>query len=51
VLKSEEYRQYANDCLRIAEQMNAADKQILLKIAEAWETRAVEAEREEKKKG
>ena len=29
--------------------MSAADKQTLLKIAEAWEMRAVEAERGEQK--
>lgn len=29
--------------------MNANDKQTLLKIAEAWEARALEAERKEKK--
>jgi hypothetical protein len=51
VLKSEEYRQYAKDCLRFAEKMSAAEKQTLSKIAEAWETRALEAEREEKRKG
>ena len=51
MLKSEEYRQYAKDCLRIAQSMIAADKQILLVIAKAWEARAVDAEREEKKKG
>jgi hypothetical protein len=31
--------------------MSASDRQTLLKIAEAWETRALEAEREEKRKG
>ena len=49
-LKSEKYREYAHDCIRLAEHMSAADKQTLLKIAEAWETRALEAEREEKRK-
>ena len=50
VLKSDQYRQYAKDCVRIAETMNAADKKTLLQIANAWESRAVEADREEKKK-
>jgi hypothetical protein len=31
--------------------MNAKDKQTLLKIAEAWEARALEAESKEKKSG
>jgi hypothetical protein len=43
------YRQYAADCLRIAESMSIKDKQILLKMAEAWELRAQEADRQEKK--
>ena len=49
MLKSEKYRQYAEDCIRIAEKMDAKDKQILLKIADAWKARAVEAENREKK--
>jgi hypothetical protein len=50
LLESEKYRDYARDCIRLAEQMSAADRQTLLKIAEAWEMRAVEAEREEQKR-
>jgi hypothetical protein len=46
---AELYRQYAADCLRIAETMNAKDKQVLTNMAEAWKLRAQEAEREEKK--
>ena len=42
------YRQYAADCIRLAKQMNAADKEALLKMAEAWEDRAREAERSAK---
>jgi len=34
------YLQYAEDCLRIAEKMQGKDRQTLLKIAEAWRTRA-----------
>ncbi len=42
------YRQYAADCVRIAKLMSAADKEALLKMAEAWEDRAREAERSSK---
>ena len=49
MLESEKFRGYAQDCVRIAEKMNANDKQTLLKIAEAWEARAQEAERKESK--
>ncbi len=31
------YRQYARDCIRIADGMNGKDRQRLLDIAEAWE--------------
>jgi hypothetical protein len=41
------YRQYAADCIRIAQTMSAGDKKILLEMAEAWERRAQEAERKE----
>jgi hypothetical protein len=51
MLESEKYREYARDCTRLAEQMSSADKQTLLKIAEAWEMRALDAERQEKRKG
>jgi hypothetical protein len=43
------YREYAADCIRMAKQMNPNDKQALLKMAEAWEERAREAERQENK--
>jgi hypothetical protein len=43
----ETYRRYAKDCLRIAEKMSASDKQTLLKISEAWEARAREAEQKQ----
>ncbi len=49
LLESEKFRGYAHDCVRIAEKMNANDRQTLLKIAEAWEARALEAERKENK--
>jgi hypothetical protein len=49
--KSEEYRQFAMDCIRIAQSMQGDDKQTLLKIAEAWEMRALETEKLEKMSG
>jgi hypothetical protein len=42
------YRQYANDCRRIAETMNAKDKAIMLEMAKVWDERAEEAERPQK---
>jgi hypothetical protein len=47
--KAKTYREYAADCIRIAQMMSAKDKQALLKMAQAWEDRAREAERQEKK--
>ena len=41
------YREYATDCIRIAQSMNAEDRETLLKMAQAWEDRAREAERSE----
>ena len=49
MLESEKYRQYAKDCIRIAEKMDAKDKQILLDIARAWDMRAQEAEKKERR--
>jgi hypothetical protein len=46
-----ENRQYAKDCIRIAQGMNARDQEELLNIAEAWEMRAAEVEKKEKRKG
>jgi hypothetical protein len=43
------YREYAADCIRMAKLMGAKDKDALLKMAEAWEERAQEAERQAKK--
>ena len=45
------YRQYAEDCRRIADTMNANDKAIMLEMAKVWEERATEADRAEKNKG
>ena len=42
------YREYAADCIRIAKGMNPNDREALLKMAEAWEERAREAERASK---
>lgn len=42
------YREYAADCIRIAQSMDPNDREILLKMAKAWEDRAREAERNEK---
>jgi hypothetical protein len=39
------YREYAADCRRIAKLMNPKDQDALLKMADAWEDRAKEAER------
>ena len=47
---SKTYRQYANDCRRIAETMSARDKAIMIEMAKVWDERAVEAERVEKAK-
>ena len=43
------YREHAADCIRIAQSMNAEDRETLLKMARAWEDRALEAEQYEKK--
>jgi hypothetical protein len=47
---SKTYRQYANDCRRIAETMTAKDKAIMLEMAKVWDDRANDAERMEKGK-
>jgi hypothetical protein len=44
-----QYRQNAADCRRIAETMKGEDRKTLLKIAEAWERQAQEAEKRERK--
>ena len=49
MLESQRFRQYAKDCIRLADGMNAKDRQTLLEIADAWEVRAVEAEKKENK--
>ena len=49
VKKARTYREYKAECIRIAQSMSAKDRETLLKMAEAWEDRAREAERQEKK--
>jgi hypothetical protein len=44
------YRHYAADCRRLAQTMSEKDKAVLLKMAEAWDARAQEAERVETRK-
>jgi hypothetical protein len=44
------YRQYADDCRRMAGTMSGKDKAILLDMAKVWDERADEAERGEKKR-
>ena len=43
------YRVYAADCIRMAQSMDPQDRETLLRMAKAWEDRAREAERNEKK--
>jgi hypothetical protein len=42
---AEKYREYAADCRRLAERASSVDKEVLAKIAEAWEQQAEFAER------
>jgi hypothetical protein len=42
------FREYAQECRRLAEQTNGQNKATLLMIAEAWTNCALEAERNEK---
>jgi hypothetical protein len=46
--ESEKFRKYAAECIRIASQMSGKDRQALLEIADAWETRAQDAEKKGK---
>jgi hypothetical protein len=43
------YREYAEECKRLAERAAPKDKGVLLEIAEAWEKCAEEAERIQRK--
>ena len=42
--ESEKYKQFAADCIRIAETLSGEDKERLLKIADVWTERALAAE-------
>jgi hypothetical protein len=44
------YRQYAAECRRLATTMSEKDGKVMLKMAEAWDGRADEAERIQQKK-
>jgi hypothetical protein len=44
------YRQYAAECRRLAKMMSEKDGKVMLKMAEAWDGRADEAERIQRKK-
>ena len=44
MLGSEKYKQFAADCIRIAEKLGCEDKERLLKIADVWTERALETE-------
>jgi hypothetical protein len=45
------YRQYAADCRRMAQTMSRKkDRETLLNMANVWEERAADAERNEKKR-
>jgi hypothetical protein len=46
---AEQYRSYAEDCLRMAAKASAADKKALLEMAEAWKVRAEAAEKHKDK--
>jgi hypothetical protein len=45
--ESEKFRSYAAECIRIASQMSGKERQALLEIADAWETRAHDTEKKE----
>jgi hypothetical protein len=42
--EAKEYREYAADCLRLAAKATAKDKEILMRMADAWRLRAEYAE-------
>ncbi len=46
---AEKYRQFAEDCRRLAEKATSKDKTVLLEIAEAWEQCAKDAGRKTEK--
>jgi hypothetical protein len=48
---AEEYRQYAEECERMAKKGSTEHRETLLKIAKAWRECAHEAEQRQKKSG
>ncbi len=44
---SEQYRQFAEECLRLAKQPNNGYRQVLEEMAEAWSTLAEDAEKKD----
>jgi hypothetical protein len=46
----EKYRQYADDCRRLAKTAPAKDKAVLIEIAEAWDRCARDASEKDDKK-
>jgi len=47
--KGDEYRQYAAECLRVAQQLNdPIEKATLLRMAEIWQGLAAKADDDEK---
>ena len=42
--ESDKYKRFAADCIRIAEKLGGEDRERLLKIADVWTERALEAE-------
>jgi histone H3/H4 len=49
VERAEKYRQFAEDCRRLAGKAAAKDRAVLLEIAEAWEQCAKDAGRKTEK--
>jgi hypothetical protein len=45
------YREYAADCMRMAQLLKGGDREALVNMAKAWEERAQEIERRAKKTG
>ena len=45
---ADRFRQYAEECKRLAERAPAKDKTVLLEISEAWMSLAADAQRKEK---
>jgi hypothetical protein len=50
VESAEKYRQFAEDCRRLADKATAKDRIVLLEIAEAWEQCAKDAGRKTEKR-